>query len=263
MSLTKGTSPFSKQPAGSFNVPIEPETGAVLFWNPVGQRLRAVFAGETVFDTRRAKLLHETDLIPVYYVPEEDVRAELFEPSSKHTHCPHKGDASYRTLRVGDRVAEDALWFYPEPIEHAGFLRGHVAFYWDKLDAWYADGEELIVHARDPFTRIDVYPVTERVRVLRDGEVIADSTRARALYETGLVTRYYFPRDDVRMELLEESDSHTGCAYKGIASYHHVRTGGRLHKDLAWNYPEPLRDGEPVRDLIAFWNERVDIEVGG
>jgi uncharacterized protein (DUF427 family) len=262
MSLTRGTAPFSKEPAGRFNVPIEPATGAVLFWNPVAQRIRATFAGETVLDTKRAKLLHETGLIPVYYVPEEDVRLDLFEPSQTHTHCPHKGEASYRTLHAGDRVAEDALWYYPEPLAPADFLRGHVAFYWDKLDAWFADDQELVAHARDPFTRIDVHRVTERVRVLRDGEVLADSTNARALYETGLVTRYYFPREDVRAELLEESDTHTRCAYKGIASYYHVRLGGRLHEDLVWYYPEPLRDGEPIRDLLAFWNDRVDIEVG-
>ena len=263
MSLTKGTAPFSGHAAGRFNVPIEPATGSVLYWNPVPQRIRATFGGETVVDSESAHLLHETGHIPVYYFPEDDVRSGLFEPSPTHTHCPHKGEASYRTLRVGDRTAADALWYYPEPIESAEFLRGHVAFYWKELDEWFADEKRLIVHARDPFTRIDVYPVGRRVRVLRDGEVLADSTRALALYETGLLTRYYFPREDLRGELFEESDSHTGCAYKGIASYLHARVGERLHNDLAWFYPDPQRDAEPVRDLVAFWNERVDIEVGG
>jgi uncharacterized protein (DUF427 family) len=262
MSLTKGTAPFSGTPAGRFNVAIEPSTGSVLFWNPVPQRIRGVFAGETVVDSERAHLLHETGHIPVYYFPEEDVRGDLLDPSETHTHCPHKGEASYRTLRVGDRTAVDALWTYPEPIEDADFLHGHVAFYWSELDAWYADDERLIVHARDPFTRIDVYPVSRRLRVLRDGEVLADSDRALALYETGLVTRYYVPREDVRLKLVEESDSHTGCAYKGFASYYHVRVGQRLHKDLAWYYPEPQHDAVRVRDMIAFWNERVDIELG-
>ncbi len=261
MSLTKGTAPFSGTPAGRFNVAIEPSTGSVLFWNPVPQRIRGVFAGETVVDSERAHLLHESGHIPVYYFPEEDVRGDLLDSSGTHTHCPHKGEASYRTLRVGERTAVDALWTYPEPIEDAAFLRGHVAFYWGELYEWYADDERLIVHARDPFTRIDVYPLSRRVRVLRDGEVLAESDRALALYETGLVTRYYFPREDVRLELAEESDSHTGCAYKGFASYYNVRVGARLHKDLAWYYPEPQHDAERVRDMIAFWNERVDIEV--
>ena len=71
MSLTVGTSPFGKHPAGRFNFDADPPTGSILYWDPVPYRLRGVFAGETVFDTTDATLLHETGHLPVYYVPEE------------------------------------------------------------------------------------------------------------------------------------------------------------------------------------------------
>jgi uncharacterized protein (DUF427 family) len=263
MSLTVGKGPFADEPAGRFNLEIEPPTGSVLFFDPVPQRIRALFAGETVVDSKRAKLLHETGHLPVYYFPLEDVRTDLLERTDTHTHCPHKGEASYWSLTVGARSAPDAVWGYEEPIEPASFLRGHVAVYWHVPDEWFAEDEQLFGHPRDPYSRIDVYRTSRRVCVTVGGEVVAESVRTRALFETGLPTRYYFPPEDVRLDLLDPSPKRTRCAYKGSASYWHVRAGGELHDDLAWTYPDPQHDAEPVRDLIAFFNERVDLEVDG
>lgn len=263
MGLTSGTGPFGDRPAGSFNFTPDPPTGSVLFFEPVPYRLRGLFAGEAVFDTVGARLLFETGHLPVYYVPEEDLRRDLLEPSDKETHCPHKGAASYRSISVGDRREADAVWTYHEPIEPASFLAGHAAFYWDKLDQWLAEDEELLSHARDPYHRIDTFRTTRRVRVAIEGEVIAESTRSVALFESGLPPRFYLPEEDVRMELLEPSETRTRCAYKGLASYRHVRVGDTLHADLAWTYPDPDGDGRPIRDLTCFFNERVDLEVDG
>jgi uncharacterized protein (DUF427 family) len=262
MSLTVGTGPFGKRPAGRFNTEIEPP-GALIFWDPVPQRVRVSFAGETIVDSTNAKLLHETGHLPVYYFPEADLRADLLEPSDRTTRCPYKGQASYRSIRVGDRVAENAVWAYPEPIESAPFLAGHAALYWDAVDEWLVEDEQAFGHPRDPYSRIDVYPTSRRVRVLLDGEVLADSHRAKILFETALPPRYYLPQEDVRMELLETSSKQTRCAYKGSASYWHVRAGNTLHDDLVWTYREPQHDAEPVKDLLAFFNERVDLEVEG
>ena len=124
MSLTVGTGPFGNRPAGTFNTTIDPP-GALLFWDPVPHRVRAIFAGETVVDSTNVKMLHETGHLPVYYFPEEDLRADLLEPSEHSTHCPVKGEATYRSIRAGGRVAENAVWAYPEPIESAPFLVGH------------------------------------------------------------------------------------------------------------------------------------------
>jgi uncharacterized protein (DUF427 family) len=263
MSLTVGKGPFSEEPAGRLNVELSPPTGAVLFFDPVPQRIRVIFGGQTVVDSDDAKLLHETGHLPVYYFPLADVRQDLLERTEKRTRCPHKGEASYWSLRAGGRTAEDAVWAYEDPIEPASFLRGHVALYWHKADEWFAEDEQLFGHARDPYSRIDVYRTSRRVQVSLDGVVVADSVQSRALFETGLPTRYYFPPEDVRLDLLESSSRRTRCAYKGSASYWHVRIGGVRHDDLAWTYADPQHDAEPVRDLIAFFNERVDIDVDG
>jgi uncharacterized protein (DUF427 family) len=205
-------------------------------------------------------VLHETGHLPVYYFPDDEVRFDLLEPSDKRTRCPHKGEASYWSVRDG---ARDAVWAYREPLEPASFLRRHVALYWNKVDEWFAEDERLFGHPRDPFHRIDVYPTTRRVRVLLDGEVLAESVRALALFETALPPRWYLPPEDVRTDLLETSAKKTTCAYKGHASYWHVRAGERVEEDLVWSYPEPEHDADRVRGLLCFFNERVDLEVDG
>jgi len=263
MGLTSGSGPFGHRPAGCFNFAPDPPTGSVLYFDPVPHRLRGVFAEETAFDTLGAKLLYETAHLPVYYVPEGDLRQDLLESSETHTRCPHKGEASYRSLRVGERFEQDAVWTYPDPLEPAAFLAGHAAFYWKKLDKWLVEDEQVFGHPRDPYHRIDTYRTSRPVRVRVDGELLAESTRAVALFEAGLPARFYLPPEDVRTELLEPSETTTRCAYKGIASYRHARVGDTLHEDLAWTYEEPDDDGRPIRGLICFFNERVDLEIDG
>jgi uncharacterized protein (DUF427 family) len=263
MGLTSGSGPFGEEPAGRFNFTPESPTGSVLFWDPVPYRLRAFLAGEPVFDTTAARLLYETGHLPVYYVPEDDLSHELLERSDATTRCPHKGEATYRSIRVGDQLAEDAVWAYREPLEPAGFLAGHAALYWNRVDEWWIEDERVFGHPRDPYHRIDVFETRRRVRVLVEGEEIADSRRARVLFETGLPPRFYLPRDDVRMELLEPSTKQTRCAYKGVASYWHARAGGELHEDLVWTYPEPDYDGQRIAGLVCFFNERVVLELDG
>jgi uncharacterized protein (DUF427 family) len=262
MSLTVGTGPFAPEPAGAFNADVRPP-GALLFFDPVPYRVRGIFAKETVVDSLGAKLLHETGRLPVYYFPETDVRADLLQRSGTTTRCPHKGDARYRTLGVGDRTAPDALWEYPEPIESARFLAGHVAFDWDALDEWFVEDEQAFGHPRDPYSRIDVLKTTRHVRILLEGELLADSRRAKLLVETALPPRWYLPPEDVRTELLAASSTRSRCAYKGSAAYWHVQLGDTRHDDLVWSYPCPQHDAEPVRDLLCFFDERVDVEVDG
>jgi uncharacterized protein (DUF427 family) len=262
MTLTLGTAPFSREPAGRFNVDIDRST-ATLLWDPVPQRVRALIDDETLVDSKRAVLLHETGHLPVYYFPQDDLRSELLEPSDKSTRCPHKGDARYWHVRVGERWAPDAVWAYPEPIDRASFLAGYAALDWDSFDEWFVEDEQAFGHPRDPYARIDVYRTTRHVRVLRDDVVLADSRRTKVLFESSLPPRYYFPAEDVRTELLVPSSSRTRCAYKGSASYWHVRVGTRTLEDLVWSYPDPQHDGEPVRNLFCFFNERVDLELDG
>jgi uncharacterized protein (DUF427 family) len=137
MTLTIGTGPFGDQSTGTFNF----DTGALkphtLYFEDSPRWVRVVFNGEVIADSKRAKLMHETGLLPIYYFPQEDVRGELLKRSDHTTHCPFKGDASYWSVRVGERVAENAVWSYPEPLEDAPPLAGYFAFYWRKMDMWF------------------------------------------------------------------------------------------------------------------------------
>lgn len=262
MALTRGRGPFGDSPGGTFNFD-RPRERAVIYFEDFDRRIRATFAGETVVDSRHAKLLHEQRHLPILYFPEDEVRMDLLEPTEHRTHCPWKGEARHWSLAVDGRVSENAAWSYPDPIDGAPPLRGHLAFYWDRVDSWLEEDEELIGHVRDPYHRVDVLDTSRAVRVELDGELLAESTRARVLFEAGLPPRWYLPRDDVRADALVESDTRTVCAYKGVASYHSVRTDAGVTDDVIWFYPEPRDDARRVRDLLCFFNERVEIYVDG
>ena len=262
MALTVGTGPFGHRPGGSFNFEL-PGLKGLIYFEDFPRRIRARFGGETVVDSRHGKLLHEHGKLPVYYFPEAEVRTDLLEPSDHVTRCPWKGEASHHTLRVGDAVSENAAWSYPDPIEEAPPLAGHLAFYWDRVEEWLEEDEPLIVHARDPYHRVDTLDTSRHVRIEVGGETVAESERARVIFETGLPPRWYLPPDDVRSEALVLSDKRTGCAYKGYASYFSVKAGGVEEEDLVWVYPEPLRDAERVKDRLCFFNERVDLYLDG
>ncbi len=260
MGLMYGTGPLSRTPAGAFNFD-PPPAGSALYLEPTSKRLRVIVGGETIADSRNAFLLHESGLQPVYYFPPEDVRTDVLERTDRSTHCPKKGDASYYTIRAGDRVVPNGAWYYPDPLSGAPpALRGLVAFYFDRMDRWLEEAEEIGVHPRDPYHRIDVIESDSHVRVLLDGQVLASSHRPIALFETGLPTRWYLPREDVVAEL-QESDTVTHCPYKGEAHYFNVAMPGG--DDLIWYYASPRAEVGAIAGRLCFWNERVELEVDG
>src|SRR6185295_1614103 len=104
-----------------------------LRFEPAAKRLRVEFNGALLADSRRALVLHETRRPPAYYFPAEDVRMELLSRTAHTTHCPFKGDASYWTLKVGERTAENAAWAYEAPYRDAEPIRGYVSFYGNKV----------------------------------------------------------------------------------------------------------------------------------
>jgi uncharacterized protein (DUF427 family) len=262
MGLMTGTGPLSKDPAGAFNFE-PPPPGRAVYMEPCPKRVRVLLGGETIADSRHVLLVSESGLQPTYYFPPEDVRADVLEPSDRHTRCPKKGEASYHTIRVGDAVVENGAWYYPNPLESAEPIKDLIAFYWDRMDHWYEEDEEVFVHPRDPYHRVDVIPTSRRLRFSLEGEVLAETDRAMALFESNLPTRWYVPREDVSAEL-EPTDTVTRCPYKGIASYYAVRrSGGELVKDLIWYYDDPLPAVGQIVGRVCFFNERVDVEVDG
>lgn len=233
-------------------------------FEPSPRRVRVKFNGEWIADSTNAHLLFETRHLPVYYFPRRDVRMDLLRPTEHHTFCPYKGEAAYWTVAVGDKVSENAVWGYPEPFEEVAQISDFVAFYWDRVEGWYEEDEEIFVHARDPYKRVDVVASSRRVEVILGGETVADTRRARFLFETRLPTRYYIPAEDVRMDLLTPSDKTTACPYKGRARYFSAKIGGMLYEDIVWSYPEPIVECPKIKGLLAFFNEKVDeIRVDG
>ena len=227
-------------------------------WEDAQRRLRVVFNGQTVAESQHAQYLHEFGRLPVYYFPLADVDVTAWEASDHHTESSLNGTASYWHVRVGDRSAENAAWRYPQPPQGAPSLADYVAFYWDKMDAWYAEAEQLFAHARDPYKWIETLASERHVQVVLNGHTIADTQRPVMLLETGLPIRYYIPTDDIQMDMLVASPTVTWCAYKGRASHLSASVDGGSVTDIAWTYPTPLAPTAGIADYVCFYNERVD-----
>lgn len=257
MSLSKGTGPFGEDRVGLGNYRID-SPKHILHFDPSPKRVRGFFAGELIADSTNVKLLHETGHLPVYYFPLEDVRSGFLEPSDHTTPCPFKGDASYRSVAVGDRRARNALWMYESPNEEATFLQGHAAFYFNRMDSWYEEDEEIFVHPRDPYSRIDILASSRHVRVSVEGQDLAETNRPILLFEMSLPTRYYIAKQDVRMDLLEVSGHVTECAYKGRPVHFSAPVLGESGQHIAWSYENPQPEAKKVEGMIAFY-ERVSV----
>ena len=123
-------------------------------FEPCPRRVTVIFSGVTVADSRRAMILRETRLEPIYYLPIEDVRMDLMRRTDYRTHCPFKGNASYWTLTVGDQRADNVLWGYEDPLPEGAALKGYVAFYRNRMDAWYEEDKRVSI---DPVTDTHVH----------------------------------------------------------------------------------------------------------
>jgi uncharacterized protein (DUF427 family) len=223
------------------------------------KRVRAFLDGQLVADTIHPLLVWEVPYAPTYYLPAGDVRAELAATGTT-THSPSRGDAQHYDVKVGGAVAQDAALIYADsPIEE---LRDHVRIDWDSMSSWFEEDEEVYFHVRSPYSRIDILPTSRHVQVLAGDTVLADTTRAHALFETGLPPRWYVPKLDVRMDLLTPSDTVTHCPYKGTPVHYGFPLEGEV-TDVAWSYPTPLPESERVAGLVAFYDDRVKVLVDG
>jgi uncharacterized protein (DUF427 family) len=225
---------------------------AELRYTATPKRLRAVLDGQTVLDTRDAFLVYEPRrVVPWYAVPPADLHLELTEhdpspvPDLRTPVLPPQHNDWHtvpgRSLHL-DGHGEVA--FRPDEPD----LEGRLILHWEPFQ-WLEEDEPVIGHPHDPFKRIDVLRSDRHVRVEVDGAVLAESSRPMMLVETSLPVRWYLPRADVRMDQLRPSETHTVCAYKGVASY----LSAEGAPDVAWFYPDPLNDALRVKDLVCFW----------
>ena len=198
---------------------------------PTPRWIRVRAGDRWVADSRRALLVvrYGPGGLPTYAFPDEDVA----DPALAHR---------LEGLPPGLATAE-GMWTFP----------------WDGSVRWYEEATEVFVHARDPSKRVDAIPSERHVRVERDGELLAESRRPTALFETTLPTRWYLPPEDVRWDALTPSETVTRCPYKGTARF--WSAAGRA--DVAWSYPDPIPECPRIAGLVAFFNEHVDLTVDG
>jgi uncharacterized protein (DUF427 family) len=242
-----------------WNIPIPP---ARVEPSPRWIRVRV---GDTVLaDSRSALLLtwYGPGMLPTYALPAEDVRTDLLRPSSD----PGDGVGGlvdHDVVVDGVEVPGAARRFGEPPNNRLRAVADHWTFTWEKGVHWFEEAFEVHHHARDTTKRVDVVPSDRRVRVELEGELVAESDRTHALFESWLPPRWYFPPDDVRDEVFVPSDMTSDCPYKGHATYWSVRAGGVDHPDVAWRYADPVVECPRIAGLISFFNERVDLVIDG
>lgn len=222
--------------------------------------MRAYLGGEVVADTIRPLLVWEVPYYPTYYVPSDDVRAELV-PTGETRRSPSRGEGEVLTVRTAGAEAVGAAVRYPDSAIPE--LRGHIRLDWPAMDAWFEEDEQVFTHVRSPYTRVDILPSSREVVATLGDVELARSTHAHALFETGLPPRWYVPRVDVRMDLLTPSDTVTQCPYKGTAVHFSARVGDEVTPDVAWSYPTPLPESERVAGLVSFYDDKVTVTVDG
>ena len=224
------------------------------------RRVRTYFGGKLIADSQRVLLVYETKRPPAYWFPVADVRMEYLQQKDQ-------SNGSTEVLRwrlhVNDQVIANAARAYAKPAGDLAALENHLTFHWDEMDAWFEEDEEVFVHPRDPYTRVDTVHSSRHLRVEIGGVVVAETRRPVLLYETGLRTRYYIPKQDVRMDLLQPTSTVSRCPYKGVARYWSGPVGGSMIEDVVWSYPAPIPECPKIENLLSFYNERVDLYVDG
>ena len=228
---------------------------------PAPRRVRALLGGAVVFDTTRALYVWESVNYPQYYIPLADVDPAVLVDEEQPERL-RRGPARRHGLRVGEVSRPGAAHVYADDALEG--LAGTVRFEWAALDAWFEEDEEVFVHPRNPYVRVDALRSKRDVRVELESVVLAESSCPVLVFETGLPTRYYLDRTDVKFDNLVATETATSCPYKGNTScYWSARIGDELRADVAWAYDFPTRQLLPIAGLIAFYNEKVDLTLDG
>jgi uncharacterized protein (DUF427 family) len=225
---------------------------------PSERWVRVKLDEETVADSKNSLLLIQfaPGVTPTYFFTADEV-------AMNHLLSPVERDGKrYWSLRIGDRQIEAAAWTYVDPPEHLAPLKDRLTFAWTALD-WYEEDEPVFVHARDPHQRVDVLASSRHVQVLFANEIVADTHRPVLLFETHLPTRFYIPPEDVRLAFLRESDLVTQCPYKGQARYWSLQVGDDVLENGVWSYADPIHDNKRFKNMLCFFNEKVDIFLDG
>jgi uncharacterized protein (DUF427 family) len=254
MGLSWQQGPLSPGAIGRFLVP-EPMPERLLYAEPLRRRMRVRFGGKWIADSEQVLLFFEPGRYPVAYFPENDVSPDTLQRTEYTTQHHDLGLTSWYTVRAGERSAPRGSWQHIDLPAYASELRARVAFAWPAMDAFYEEDERIVGHAADPYHRIDIR-ATSRHLVVRDADqVIADTRRPLALYESGFAPRWYVPREDVDESTLKPSEGQTFCPYKGLASYYDIGN----HKRAAWSYIHAWPEVARVTNLVSFEPDEIDV----
>ncbi len=233
---------------------------------PTDKWVRGYVGSTAIVDTRDAVLFWETRFpVPAYAFPQADVRTDLLQPSPQPLTTPSfytpKGPVSqwYDVVTDG-RVLQHAAWVRDDPT-----INDRIVLSWEPgvLDRWLEEDEEVIAHPRDPHKRVEALVSSRHVQISLEGNLLADSHSPVLLFETDLPTRFYLPREDVRLDLLVPSSNSSVCPYKGAAEEYWSVPGVTAGANIAWSYEAPFPAVAHIADRIAFYNELVDIAVDG
>jgi uncharacterized protein (DUF427 family) len=226
---------------------------------PAPRRVRGFIGGDLIFDTTEARYVWEVPYYPQYYIPLRDIHAEYLIDDDRSGQSKF-GHSRLESVTTETSTAKSAARVFDDPDSP---LAGYVRFDWKSVE-WYEEDERIVGHPRNPYVRVDALRSHRHVKVELDGVVLAETTSPVLLFETGLPTRYYVDRTDVSFTHLTPSETQSLCPYKGTTSgYWSVHVGDAVHADLAWTYDYPLPPVAPIAGLVAFYNEKVDIDVDG
>ena len=258
MGLAWQQGPLAPGAIGRFLVS-DPLPGRLLYAEPLRRRMRVRFGQVWVADSEDVVLLHEPGRYPVAYFPFADVAGGVLEPGGHTTQHRDLGTTSWYAVRAGSQSKPRAAWQHTELPDYAGELKGRVAFAWRAMDAFYEEDQRIVGHAADAYHRIDIRRTSRHLVVRHADQVIADTTRPLALYESGFAPRWYVPRADVTESALTAVGGQTFCPYKGVCSYYDV---GDAHR-AAWSYLDAWPEVRPVAGFVSFAPGQVEVSLDG
>jgi len=226
------------------------------------KRVRVLFGGQWIADTKKPKLVWEANS-PAYFFVSTEIPSKYLRRSESAAPGQRK-DEHQITFDVvaGQKAAKGAAVQYGDG---AGDLAGLTKITFGAMDGWFEEEDQIFAGPKNPYHRVDVLQSSRHVRIEVEGIEVANSHKPRLLYETGLPVRTYIPKTDCRLDLLEPSDLTSQCPYKGVASYYSVRLPktNRLVKDVVWWYRTPQTECSEIKGYAAFWDEKVDVWVDG
>jgi uncharacterized protein (DUF427 family) len=232
---------------------------------PIDKWVRGRVDGRVVVESREPLLVWQGPFPPVYAFRLDEVADGVLRPAEAPTaggfsfFAPQLPVTQWYDVTSGGHVEHCAAWTLDDDA-----LRDRVVLTWEpgRLE-WTEEDEAVTGHPRDPHKRVEALPSSRHVEVVVGGTTVASSDRPVLLFETDLPTRYYLPREDVRLDLLEATGNISVCPYKGRADGYWTWSGPPAVANVAWSYSAPAPAVGAIRDRVAFYNELVDLTVDG